>query len=134
VIRSFALLAAVAALAVVGCGGSDDDKGSGGGKAKPKSEAATAVGGATAGGGTVRVSMKNIKFVPESIQAKVGQKITWTNDDPVAHTVTAQKGADFDSGTVNSGGRFSFTPRKPGSIDYVCTIHPGQTGKITVVQ
>jgi plastocyanin len=134
VIRLFALLVGVVALALAGCGGSDDDKGSGGGKARPESKTATAAGGGASGGGTVRVSMKNIKFVPPSIQAKVGQKVTWTNDDPVAHTVTAQKGADFDSGTVNSGGRFSFTPRKAGSIDYVCTIHPGQTGTITVAQ
>jgi plastocyanin len=113
------LLAAALALGLTACGSSGSKTTST--SAKPAT-----------GGGGVNVSMKNIKFVPMEIQAKVGQKITWTNDDPVAHTVTAQKGADFDSGTVNSGGTFSFTPKKAGTIDYVCTIHPGQTGTITV--
>jgi plastocyanin len=116
------VLAAALALVRAACGGSDNNTASS--SAKP----------ATGGSGEVKVSMKNIKFVPMDISAKVGQKITWTNDDPVAHTVTAQKGADFDSGTVNSGGTFSFTPKKAGTIDYVCTIHPGQTGTITVTR
>jgi plastocyanin len=46
--------------------------------------------------------------------------------------VTARKGADFDSSTINAGKPFSFTPCKVSTIDYVCTIHPGQTGTITV--
>ena len=46
--------------------------------------------------------------------------------------MTAREGADFDSGTINAGKPFSFTPRKVSTIDYVCTIHPGQTGTITV--
>jgi plastocyanin len=116
------VLAAALALVLAACGGSDNNAASS--SAKP----------ATGGSGEAKVSMKNIKFVPMDISAKVGQKITWTNDDPVAHTVTAQKGADFDSGTVNSGGTFSFTPKKAGTIDYVCTIHPGQTGTITVTR
>jgi plastocyanin len=116
-------LVLAAALALPACGSGDNKK-----------TTSTSAKPATGGGGEVKVSMKNIKFVPMEIHAKVGQKIMWTNDDPVAHTVTAQKGADFDSGTVNSGGTFSFTPKKPGTIDYLCTIHPGQTGKITVTK
>ena len=30
------------------------------------------------------------------------------------------------------GGTFSFTPTKAGKISYVCTIHPGMTGTLTV--
>jgi plastocyanin len=120
VTRATALIASVAALAIAGCGGSDSKSSS---STKPA---------AAGGGGEVKVSMKNIKYIPMAITVKAGQKITWKNDDPVAHTVTARSGADFDSGTVNSGGTFSFTPKKAGTIDYVCTIHPGQTGTITV--
>jgi len=107
-----------AAVLLAGCGSSDDKEGTT--ARKP------------AHGGAPTVSMKNIKYVPQDLTAKAGQRITWTNDDAVAHTVTARKGADFDSGTINAGGTFSFTPRKAGTIDYVCTIHPGQTGTITV--
>ena len=106
------------AVLVAGCGSSDD-----------KTDTTTPK---TARGGAPTVSMKNIKYVPQDIEVRTGQRITWTNDDAVAHTVTARKGADFDSGTINAGGTFSFTPRKASTIDYVCTIHPGQTGTITV--
>ena len=83
----------------------------------------------------VMVSMKQIKFVPENVTAKVGQKIVWTNNDgAIPHTVTATSGATFDSGNVNGGGTFDYTPTKPGTIDYVCTIHSGQTGSITVTK
>jgi plastocyanin len=106
-------VAVVAVLAAAGCGGSEK-----------KSE--------TGDANEVKVSMKNIKYVPKNVQVRVGQKITWVNEDPVSHTVTAKQGADFDSGTVNSGGTFSFTPEKAGTIAYVCIIHPDQTGTITV--
>jgi plastocyanin len=76
--------------------------------------------------------MKDIQFKPENVTVKVGQTVTWTNDDPVAHTVTAKSGADFDSGTVSPGGRFAFAAKKAGKISYVCTIHPNQKGTITV--
>jgi plastocyanin len=63
---------------------------------------------------------------------KVGQKIEWTNDDSVPHNVTAQSGASFQSKTFGQGGTYSFTPKKAGTIQYVCTIHPGMNGTLTV--
>ena len=33
--------------------------------------------------------------------------------------MTAREGADFDSGTINAGKPFSFTPCKVSTIDYV---------------
>lgn len=97
-----------------------------------KPAATTPKPSATASGATVQVTMKNIQFVPQSITVKVGQKIHWTNDDSFAHTVTATSGAKFDSGTVNGGGTFDFTPTTAGTINYVCLIHSSQTGTITV--
>jgi plastocyanin len=82
----------------------------------------------------VSVSMKDIKFVPHDATVKVGQKITWTNDDTAAHNVTAEDGADFKSDTLNNGDTFDYTPTAAGTIDYVCTIHPGQDGTITVTK
>ena len=77
--------------------------------------------------------MKNIQYVPAAITAKVGQKIVWTNTDgQIPHTVTAKDGADFDSGTLQPGSTFEYTPKKAGKISYVCEIHPNQKGTITV--
>jgi plastocyanin len=82
----------------------------------------------------VNVSIKNILFNPSDITVKVGQKLVWKNDDPVAHDVVAEKGGTFRSEVLANGDTFSFTPTKPGTIDYVCTIHNGQKGRITVTQ
>jgi plastocyanin len=117
--------------AVAGCGSNDKKTAS----TPAKSVAAAAPQAKAAAGDVVKVSMKNIKFTPQNVTAKVGQKILWTNDDgQIPHTVTATKGAIFDSGNVDGGGTFDYTPTKPGRIDYLCTIHSGQTGTIIVTR
>jgi plastocyanin len=123
--RALAALALVACLALASCGGDDD-----GGGTPPATTPAVSGGGG--GGGEVRVSMKDIKFVPQNVTVKAGQTIKWTNDDPVAHTATARSGANFDSGTVQPGQSYSQKLTRPGRINYFCEIHPNQTGTITV--
>lgn len=76
--------------------------------------------------------MQNIAFAPKSTTVKVGQKVTWTNDDQTDHNVTSDSGASFKSKDFGNGGTFSFTPEKAGTIKYVCTIHPGMDGTLTV--
>lgn len=82
----------------------------------------------------VGVGMKDIKFVPEKIAAQVGQKIVWTNNEAIPHNVTATDGADFASDTLQEDQTFEYTPTKAGTIKYVCTIHSGQNGEITVTK
>lgn len=82
----------------------------------------------------VSVGIKDIKFVPEEVEAKVGQKIVWTNNESIPHNVTATDGADFASDTLQKDDTFEYTPEKAGTIEYVCTIHEGQNGQITVTQ
>jgi plastocyanin len=126
----FALCLAALALAAAGCGSDDDDGDSGGGGTTTETQ--TQEGGG--GGGAALVDMKNIEYVPKEITVKVGQKIDWTNGDSVAHTVTSEDGApeEFDSGTMEPGDKFSYTPKAAGEIPYFCVIHPNQKGKITV--
>jgi plastocyanin len=105
------LIAAVAA----GCG-----SGGGGGKAqvlKPGEQ----------------ISMKGLRFHPDHAQVTVGQKVTWVDDESVPHDVKADSGASFASETFGHHGTFSYTPTKAGTIKYECTLHPGMTGKLTVV-
>jgi plastocyanin len=123
------LLLAALALVAAGCG-SDDNKDSGG--ASSTTTDAKPTGGGGGGSGTVEINMKNIEYVPKAANAKVGDTVHWTNGDSVAHTVTSKSGASFDSGTLDPGADFSFKVDKAGVINYVCQIHPNQTGTIIV--
>ena len=83
----------------------------------------------------VSVSIKDIKFIPHDVTVKAGQKIVWTHDDgQIPHNVTATKGEKFASDTLTGGETYEYTPKKAGTIDYVCTIHEGQDGQITVTE
>jgi plastocyanin len=80
----------------------------------------------------VTVDIANFAFAPRDIQAKVGQKITFTNQDSAPHTATATEGAKFDSGQLDQGKSFSYTAKKAGTFQFVCSFHPNMTGTITV--
>ena len=119
------LLCAAFALAAAGCGSSNDSSSS-------TSTPAASTPAASSSGGGVAIKMQNIAFDPKAVTVKVGQKITWTNDDSTDHNVTADSGADFKSDDFGKDGTFDFTPDKAGTIKYECTIHPGMTATITV--
>lgn len=128
--RRIAALSTCLALAAGGlaaCGGDDDD----GGATAP----ATAPPANEPGAGSqdvVVVDMKDIQYVPRHVTVRRNQTVRWTNSDPVAHTVTARRGSDMDSGIVNPGEQFETQFRSTGRVDYYCTIHPRQTGSVTV--
>ena len=131
------LLMACLALTVAACGGDDDDDDAGNGGATTTEQTDTgaeppADGG---GGGTAAVDIPSISFEPAEITVKAGTTVTWTNSDDLPHTVTKESGPgpDFDSGDLDPGsGEFEQTFDQPGTVDYVCTIHPGQAGTFTV--
>ena len=65
---------------------------------------------------------------------RVGQAVVWTNGDSVDHNVTATAGASFHTRAFGKGGTFRFVPTRPGKIRYVCTLHPGMAGALTVTR
>ena len=75
------------------------------------------------------VKMAGSTFAPGTIDLKVGDKVTFVNDDEIAHTATSNA---FDSGTMDPGATFEFTAEEAGTISYVCSFHPGMTGTINV--
>jgi plastocyanin len=129
---------AAAVLALAGCGGSSSST-AGSGSASATATASTPAGTASASAtgtraGAVAIRMQNIEFSPKTAKVRVGEKITWTNDDSVQHNVTATKGASFKSANFGQGGTYTFTAKKPGTISYTCTIHPGMDGTLTVTK
>lgn len=84
-------------------------------------------GGAEAG--TTRIVQ--FAFVAADIDVPVGTRMTWVNDDPAPHTVTADDGA-FDSGQLDSGATWSVVLDTPGTFAYHCDIHPTMVGTVRV--
>jgi plastocyanin len=133
--RWLALLLACVALGVVvaGCGNSDDDGGGSSDAQKTKQGSSGGGGGGGSGSaGGAEVSMEGIKFNPASVTVKAGDKVTWTNKDSVGHDVTGDNFKSGDSGGMQNGDTFSQTFAKKGTFDYVCTVHPGMKGSVTV--
>jgi plastocyanin len=135
--RWLALLLACVALGVVvaGCGNSDD--GGGGDDAQnteqPAEQGSAGGGGADTGsGGGAKVSLKGIKFNPANVTVKAGDKVTWTNNDSVGHDVTGDNFKSGDAGGLQNGDTFAHTFDKKGTFDYVCTVHSGMEGSVTV--
>jgi amicyanin len=91
----------------------------------------TATSAASAPVAANTVSIKNFAFAPAAVTVKVGTTITWTNTDQEAHTVTSKNGA-FHSPVLNSGSTYHYTFTKPGTYDYLCTIHPFMTATVVV--
>jgi plastocyanin len=84
---------------------------------------------ATAAGDTVSIS--GFAFQPADLQVTSATEVTWTNDDPEPHTVTADDGS-FDSGPVDPGATFSTVVDSTGAVTYFCQIHPAMKGSLTV--
>ena len=108
--------ALVLSLLLVGCGG-DGDEGTDPG---PDPQA-----------NTVRATITNV-FVPASLEVAVGTTVTWVFE--TTHNVTfdpAVAGAPSSIETTSTGS----VPRvfgTAGTFPYVCTIHPGMSGVVSV--
>jgi plastocyanin len=78
---------------------------------------------------------------PAPQEVKVGQKVIWTNDDSVQHTITSgttgspDSGKEFDSGLtklLSKGDTFEHTFAAAGEFPYYCQLHPQMSGTIVV--
>lgn len=68
------------------------------------------------------IGMSGSKFNPAKIKIKVGETVTWTNNDSVQHTVTATDGL-FNSGTLTRGQNFQYNFTTTGIYNYYCELH-----------
>lgn len=75
------------------------------------------------------VTIENMKFNPATITVKKGVKITFINNDIVAHNAT-EKNNLWASPLLANGKSWTFSPDK--TSDYYCTVHVVMKGKIIV--
>ena len=66
---------------------------------------------------------------------EAGAKVTVTNNDSVAHTLTDKATHLFDTGNIaGGGGTGSFTaPSKPGTYPFGCMYHANMHGTLTLI-
>ena len=79
--------------------------------------------------------MKNLAFIPTTVHGKVGQTVTWINQDTAPHNVAYVSGPKFaPSSTLNTGQKFSLKLTQAGTISYYCSIHPFMKATIVVTK
>lgn len=117
-IRSLALVAA-AVLTFAACGGGDSDS-------TPASTSPTSAAGTDGAAVTIKV----FNFQPDPLEVRVGETVTWTNEDEILHTVTSgprdKPDGSFDGQLADKGATFEHTFDEAGTYDYFCSRHPGE--------
>ncbi len=79
----------------------------------------------------LEVKIENFAFAPATLTVSAGAQVTWINKDDIPHNIV-EKGRAFKSKALDTGEKFSYTFDKPGTYEYLCSIHPTMTGKVIV--
>ncbi len=79
----------------------------------------------------INISIANMAFSPSALTVNAGDTVAWTNNDSVAHTVTADDGS-FNSGTVQPGQTYTHLFTSSGAVSYHCALHPSMTGTVSI--
>jgi plastocyanin len=80
---------------------------------------------------TSAVTIQGSAFNPPTMTVRVGDTVTWTNRDAVAHTSTSDTAA-WDSPVLADGASFSHMFTAAGTFAYHCSIHTFMKGTIVV--
>jgi len=77
------------------------------------------------------VAIQNFAYSPATITVKVGESISWTNQDSAGHSATADD-SSFDTGVLPQGQSKSLRFAKAGTYTYHCSVHPSMKGTVIV--
>lgn len=129
VIALLMMLALVVAL--VGCSGGTTAPPTGTTKDTPAETTEEATGEATDPDVTPSKTVVEIDFAfePKRLEVKVGDTVTFKNEDSAPHIVSID---GTTLGNQERGVSVTWTAEKAGTFPYICTIHPSMTGEIVV--
>lgn len=131
----FAAAAAAVAMSVLlgACSSSSNSSTSKNSAATPSAPAAATSAAPGSGSASGGIDIGGFAY-SGALTVKPGQKVTVTNKDTVAHTLTDKATHLFDTGNIpGNGGTGTFTaPTKPGSYPFGCTYHPDMAGTLIV--
>jgi plastocyanin len=88
---------------------------------------------ARGGEGAAKAEMRTMTFSPKRLEIATGTTVTWTNNDQLVHTISADDGS-WDSGPIEPGKSWSHTFTQPGEYAFHCTPHPFMKAVIVVRQ
>jgi plastocyanin len=78
------------------------------------------------------VTIDNFTFQPGDITVKVGDTVSWVNQDDIPHNVRATGGATWKCAVMDTGGTCDIPFKTAGEFTYFCALHPKMVGKVIV--
>ena len=74
-----------------------------------------------------------MEFSPSTLTVSVGDRVLWTNNDGINHTVTSTDSNEaWDDSNISPSGIFELQFHNEGIFPYDCAYHASMTGTITV--
>lgn len=77
------------------------------------------------------IKIQGFEFVPDIVQAKLGDVIKWTNEDLAPHTATADE-FGWDTEELANGVSSEITVVEGMETTYFCAFHPHMKGSIEI--
>jgi plastocyanin len=84
-------------------------------------------------------TLTDTAFQPNPVNVKVGDTVSWTNNDNTIHTVIEGNPATggeveggFASEILGPGVTFEHTFNQTGTFEYYCNLHPNMVGTVIV--
>ena len=77
------------------------------------------------------VTVADMAFTPARVTVGLGQSVTWTFTDQMAHTTTSNQGF-WNSGSKSDGDTFARAFTSAGTFGYHCSFHSSMTGAVRV--
>jgi plastocyanin len=76
---------------------------------------------------------KSYRFDPEVVKVKVGDTVTWKNEDNFTHDVQLKSGPDTKRHELEPGDSVKVTFTNAGEFDFLCNMHPrDMRGRVVV--
>lgn len=89
--------------------------------------------GSSAAEDPIIIAQRDISFAPRSVVIKVGDQVTFRNEDPFGHNVySPSMNGVFDIGLQDPGTETPVTFTAPGEFIIQCRIHPKMRAKVLV--
>jgi plastocyanin len=88
--------------------------------------------------GENEVNIFMYEFLPQKLTVKAGTEVKWINNDEAEHNIVENddkfESKNLKTRLIKEGDSFSFKFKKPGTYNYVCSIHPSMKGVIEVTE